>query len=647
MRNIIADVSKLNTDRVDPRVFNRRMDKSIKDYMIDSYKALEALDYIQIVSQEYTSDASKIDVRLNRKHIKSKAILKDKSINKIRSIYDTAVGQLTTKLIINYNGDTRYITKKVLVPEYIDDYHLFIDGMEILPINQIVDMSTYTQNGSIMQKAALTGVNIYRTTHMKGWKTPFQNTKGHNFNVKTFILKLFTKEIVPLYYFFAKFGFQKTIKYFALDRAFDVTFEEHDPEAFHYFKIGKSKSMFLEVDKVYFDNSEFVQAFTHMIFRACDVRMTYEQLNDVEFWLKQIGMMFTTNTKKHISKAKGVLTSVERVFDNNTKELLMLDPIHKQSTYSLFRWLITNFNSIMKKDNHDLANKRVRCNEALAMYFGISMSKKTNVLLGHKKKLTIEYIEKMFNYDENELFKRLMRGKKPCELLRYNIDINNFDLYNALRTTTTGIQGLPTMCNDKSRDLYPSHLGRIDVNALSHGDSTGLTSILVPFAKIYKNGFFVEKPVEPDFYFDEIKKLHHKYETDSLYEYKQNLKRDKLIFKKEFLLKESLLQLTDKRTGRVIIGDRKPILLKHKDNGRVVIPPRNPFIKVMYLRDRDGLYRSIKTGRVVLGVSSTNYITPDRYIMPIRKDRYINEQGLIINKVTGNIIIPKRNNVRQ
>ena len=161
---------------------------------------------------------------------------------------------LIMSFAIDYEGEHRYITKKLLVPSYIDKYHLLINGKEVLPQKQIVDMSTYNQKKSVKLKTTLTPVDIYKENPIYDFITT-ENDIFTN-SIKTFVLNLFTKELNPLYYYLAKFGLHKTINYFGMRDIIDITDEEYDKDIFYYFQINKE--LFLEVDKRFFDNSDFI-----------------------------------------------------------------------------------------------------------------------------------------------------------------------------------------------------------------------------------------------------------------------------------------------------------------------------------------------------------------------------------------------------
>jgi len=572
-------MSAENTKRMDPSLFDRTMGPSISDYIVDGLKVIESLPYIKFTNWKLITDASKIDVKLNRKHLKNKAIQKDKEITKIESINDTASEMLITEFIIDYEGEVRYIKKELLIPAYVDSYHLLIEGNEILPIKQLVDMSTYNQKKSVKLKTTLTPIDLYK----KPVKGDFTSTTGEAFRIKTFILNLFTKETNPLHYYAAKMGITKLINYFSMKNIIDIVDTEYDTNINHYFRINKT--LFVEVDKRFFNESEFIRIFTYMVYNLFSARSKIETIDDIEYWVTKLGSTFTTNTKNQLNKGYNVLVSFGRILDDTTKRTLRLDMKHLQSTHSLIRWMLQNFEHLRKKDNHDMKNKRLRDNEVLAYYFIHSMSRRINNLL-NKKKLSIDAIERIFNWNPEELFRLLIYGKSPCSLLRYNVDCNDFQAINALRVTTTGIQGLSggKTVPDSHRDIYPSHIGRLDLNAVSHGTNTALGSMLVPTCKVYDLGFFTEETMDPDKFGHQMKILKDSLKNAPIDKRKAELDIMKTKSEKAREIAIMLETTKDENGCYKIAHPYKPLM--HQDTGKFVISSRTA--KVRTHRDVDG-----------------------------------------------------------
>lgn len=604
MKKFIAAVSKKKTAEINPALFDRTKEPSIAEFIISGLKVIESLPYIKFVKWEHITDASKIDIKLNRKHIKNKAISKDKEITKIVSIRDTAQEMLRMEFIIDFDGDTRYIKKNLLIPSYIDPYHMYINSKEVLPQKQIVDMSTYNQKKSVKLKTTLTPIDIYKEEVKNGLET----STGKVFKVKKYILNLFTKEINPLYYYLAKFALHGTIKYFGFKDIIDVTDTEYDKDINYYFHT--EKDLFIEVDKRFFDSSETVRIFTAMFKDVFDQKIKNDCIDDIDYWVIKLGSMFTTNTKNQLNKGYNVLVSFDRILDDITKNNLRLDKKHLQSTFSLIRWLLLNFSELRKKNNHDLETKRIRCNEVTAFYFIQRMAERVNVLL-NRKKLTIESIEKIFNFNPDELFRLMISNKNS--LLKYDADINCFELLNALRFSFLGSQGISGGKNIgiQFRDIYPSHLGRIDLNGVSHGKNTALTGFIVPRCKIYGNGYFAKESNDPDNFNKEFNKLRDKLYNKDIENRKaeiQELKYSKLS--KDF---KYITERFERRDGRIVIH-RHSRVGKHLDTNQYIISSRNPNI---------GYRKTYRNKQGMLMTYDDRYLIKRRYKLNKSNNKFI------------------------
>ena len=623
MADFVSFASKENTDKINPVLFDRTLELSIADYIISGLKVIESLPYIKFTNWTHITDASEIDIKINRRHLKNKELLKNKDISKIVSIRDTVEEMLQMEFVIDYDGESRYIKKNLLIPAYADRYHMLINGNEVLPQKQIVDMSTYIHGKSVKLKTTLTPIDIYK----EPLKHMFESTDGDSFKIKTYILNLFTKQINPLYYYFAKFAVHKTIHYFGLSDIIDVVDEEYDKNINYYFKANKYT--YIEVDKRFFNKNNFVKSFTYMVWEMCSIKMnqklTIQQIDDTDFWLLRLGSLFTSNTKNQINKGFNVLVSFERILDNITRDTLRLDKKNLQSTYSLIRWLIENHDKIQKKDNHDLGMKRIRCNEVTAFYFIQSMSQRINNLL-NKRKLTIESIERIFNWNPDELFRLMLSNKN--NLLKYDPNINCFDLLNALRFSFLGSQGIKGGKNIgvNFRDIYPSHVGRIDLNGISHGKNTALTGFIVPACKIYGNGFFSKNSNDPDNYNEALKDLKKEF-NDSEIEKIKSIIKDKKYIKYRMAPKFTKNDIMDE--NNIIVIKKRYKILKDEGTNATVIASRNH--ESGYLRtyrDIHGLLKSEDSRFVIRSIQKIDKDTNGRFIIKARAK--INKNNKVI-----------------
>ena len=132
--------------------------------------------------------------------------------------------------------------------------------------------------------------------------------------------------------------------------------------------------------------------------------------------------------------------------------------------------MIQNFNELRKKDNLDLRNKRLRCNEYIAALLTKSFSDRVNRIIGYGNKVTIEKISEIFKFNGDIIIKQLHNSG----LLRYDDNVNDMDMFSKLKWTLKGPNSLGGK-NDKNisiayRGIHPSFIGRIDINVCGNSD---------------------------------------------------------------------------------------------------------------------------------------------------------------------------------
>lgn len=540
MYDIIHDISAQFTNRVDRSLFDKRMQRPLVEYVKDAYDMLNKSKSVTILSHEYTTDATEISRNdYDPEYVKSKALKRDKSIRRLVPINAGVFGQLTTVIKVECpNEPTMYITKVTDIPEYINAYHLKLDGSTRTVINQIVDNSTYVTRGMITMKTAGAPISLLKTHNMSIpsknkvgdkvdiWKQPFVTTTGEDYSSvassKAIVLhNMMSCNIIPLMFYLAKFGLDKTIRYFRMHNVVDVVTDEYDPENKMYFSIGGTKKLplYIEVDRYSFKQRTFVQCFTHMLFRCFmyKTRISFMDAHNIVTWKKLLGARYITTVDKYVREADSKLRAFERLLDKDTKKVLQVPDIDKVSTYALLRWLITNFSELVNKNNHDLDNKRVRSNELMGAHF----TKQINRLLIDIEKpiwgcMVTEYIGKRLNYkswysSRDKFVKALTKpdgpGQPPCVALTTYDTVNDTSLYASLKTTSFGLTGLPKHVPTVTRDIHPSYIGRLDMDAVSTGRSCGLTSMLVLTCKLSEHGMFAENPEEPNGFNDDLNRL--------------------------------------------------------------------------------------------------------------------------------------------
>lgn len=154
-----------------------------------------------------------------------------------------------------------------------------------------------------------------------------------------------------------------------------------------------------------------------------------------------------------------------------------------------------NFNELRKKDNLDLGNKRLRCNEYIASLLTKTFSDKVNRIIAMGNKVTLKNVEEIFKFPGDILISQLHKSG----LLRYDDRVNDMDFFGKLKLTFKGPNSLGNNNENniaaKYRGIDPSYIGRLDLNQCGTSDP-GTTAILTPFCKT--SGLFFDDTNEPE-----------------------------------------------------------------------------------------------------------------------------------------------------
>jgi hypothetical protein len=385
------------------------------------------------------------------------------------------------------------IHKYIYFPKLIDSQYFIINGNRYYPIYQMLDSGTYRTNKALTLKTLLMPIVLREK------KESFDDINGNTHNMLSVDLDLFRNKIPFLIYFFSKFGYEETIEYFGLEDTIHILMKEDldqlDEEELEdnvIFMITKNIS--LVVDKTYFNESKNNQLVVGTLLNCFNTRIKVDKIYEQDYWIKKLGGYFTTNNSNKQEKGEGILLSFERILDEWTKKILRTEEKNKQDTYSVVRWMATNYLTLAKQDNMNLANKRIRLYEYLLHPLLIKFSKGTYRVLNNRN-AKFEKIKTIFsNIPKGFLVKKIINN----ELLRYDNSVNSISLFSTiLRFTQSGPQSpfSSSNVNIRYRGLHPSYLGRLGLTSTSAGDP-GVSGSLTPFLELPKGHYmhFTERP---------------------------------------------------------------------------------------------------------------------------------------------------------
>lgn len=504
LKNYVSDFE----DKLNLPLLYKTADAPLVDYIIDTWKSLEVVDSIKCTDFEYTEEESKIDIN---KHIYKR----DKSKRKkdrydYKFISDDRCGKLTVKLEItlpeiNENGEKYYHThkmqKSMLIPLQDEDGYYYIKGKKYYMIYQMLEKSTYTSASSltlkslmpvavkrrVIERSEITRNNITNEKlKQNGMKAC--DVEGKSYNLPVYYIFMFKKE-VPVILFYLSRGLNYTLTFLNVHNVMGFLPslpDTLDPDNI-YFQI--SNKCYIEVNRELFNKYTYIQSVVGAFLTVCTNRCTIEQLDEPEVWIRKI------SNPENYEKGLGILKFFNRLLDQTTKKIVMIHPYHKDDIYTILRWMMQEYNELRLKDNLDLKNKRLRCNEYIASLMTKEFSKRLNRILSKRDKATYDNYKELFKFPGDILIQKLHNSG----ILRFDDSVNDMSFFSKTKYTTKGPHSLGGKNSNnvgiKYRSLHPSFLGYIDVLVCGNSDP-GTSGVLSPFTDI--DGLYFDNSEEPD-----------------------------------------------------------------------------------------------------------------------------------------------------
>ncbi len=501
MNDFLSEYCHKNDKKVNPDLFNRSFDKPLVDYVLSTIKNLEVFDAIRLVSYEFITDQSKIENRIDKTLKKDTKIKNNRALEKIVSSSDQLYDLLVLHFRVSFKGQVENVTRRMLIPKCVRG-HYIKGGNRFVNLIQIVDNSTFVKKNVINFKTTMYPLKIY--------PTPITLKFIDEEVIKTgmFTMDIFQKEANPLYFFFAKYGVQDTLELFNVGGIMSIVNDIIDEDNYMYLKI--KDGIYLEVHEKGFHAHPFIPNFFATVANilSSDAKnITFKSIYTEDYWLGRLSTIYYKNP--NIAKGRNILTSFTKLIDPYTMYRLKLPKFHKKNTFRIVRWMMVNYAELMKKDSNDLKNKRMRANEIQAYYLDTYLANQVYRILKSDNPTIDTYIKLLGKINENALQMAASGKGSSATAMQRSERYNDFDALNMVRYTLkgpTGINGGKHKTSDSYRDIYPSHIGRYDINFCSAQDP-GLTGYLCINNKFDNMGNFDENYSEPDAYDPIIDKI--------------------------------------------------------------------------------------------------------------------------------------------
>ena len=526
MKNFMTPYNQLNSIVTDREPFNEnliyfRENEDIQVYITNVLKGLEIINGIKFLEcsvedmkdiyENKKSDAELTDAEKtaleNLTKWNKRAIKSENSSYPLTSINHTRLKKIRMKMQFTDSKKTEVCEYEIFYPELIDSQYFYINGNKFFSVLQLDDAEYYRTSGN-----AIVLKTIFMPLKIRGLKDDFMDydnkiNDGIPVKARKLELCLFDKNINIFNYYFAKFGLTPTLKFFSMDEYVQIVPEKVNAleEEEGVLRFGLTAKFSLRVSEEWFKSKPLYHS--NLIYTLITVfrrkNISLEKLEDLDYWKRQLGRHFTTNTTKTLERSHSVILSLERILDETTKSNMRHSDVEKQDAYHIMRTMMMEFENIIRMDTHNLANKRIRLTEYLIypLVKKISSSVYRLVTLNNPSVAKMKQIFSNINPDF------IIQKLSTINLLRYSSTVNTVDLFTRI---LKGSKGGPQSHNTDNgspnlglRGFDRSYLGNICLVSTGSGDP-GISLTLTPFAEVHdpKNQgkfFFADQPLIKDF----------------------------------------------------------------------------------------------------------------------------------------------------
>lgn len=402
----------------------------------------------------------------------------------------------------------------IQVPIVVDKYYFRLNGCLYSAQYQIVDASTY--NNTSMGTANIPAVFM---------KSAFSRTVVHRMEKKLttidkvtlpctqFVCDIFANKISAEKFILCKFGLNRGIEFLNLH---DIGYTKVEPEYYlagqinheSYYFPTEIKDVYVYCPKFLYDNNKMYQSMCYCLVKSACADYSWADLYTEKYWLESQGAELKTRTT---FKGMSFRESFEVSIDINTYESLRVtDEYKSKDAYTVLRWILQNHDALLLKDNTNIAAKRIRFGEYIAVHYARKLATNIKRVANLASKVSMKKLKQIIGIKHHYLIDQL---KSKCTLITYNNMVNDDDAIVALAYSFKGISGIgenkASAVQTKYKLVNPSHLGRLDMTDSSNSDP-GMSGTLVPYVKVYEGGYLSDFH-EPCKGRDELDKLYDEY----------------------------------------------------------------------------------------------------------------------------------------
>jgi len=416
----------------------------------------------------------------------------------------------------------------IAVPRVVDKFYFRINGNIRSAMYQIVDASTYNNGTSNTKKPMDVFKTIFQPIRVFRNLLTHKTVDGEEVPLVTYDADIFKKSVEMSKYIFAKMGLIKGLQFLGLDGIINITDEDPKDPNNYTFLPKKSSKIYITVPRYCLETNLTVQ---HVVSTMCnEFTRKFAMLPFIysrDYWLDALGRHFNLATPR--DKGISVLSSFEFIYDLDTKQQLRLPEVEKKDIYTIFRWVINEFNALSRKNNLDTSIKRMRCSEYIAALYAPKLSKGIYSLSDMGEKVDLRAIKRRLMIDPMHLINEVTKSS----LINFRDMMTDNDSYLALKYTYKGVSGIGESGSAAIPDIYKyihvTNLGIVDLDSSSPSDP-GVSGCIVPLLKLYDNDYFTDFQ-EPNTWRDELEYMRK--------EYMKKVQKKEVMICKKFILDDS------------------------------------------------------------------------------------------------------------
>lgn len=370
----------------------------------------------------------------------------------------------------------------IALPRFTKGYYFRLSGNYYTTIFQIVDGSTYNNSTAsqskvdmVTMKTMFMPIRIFR-----GFKDMVDINTKTTLKVIEYNSIIFNNVVNAMDYLFANFGFYGLCQFLDIYCVRVTTEPINEPDILCFNK----HNLYISCPKLMFQDA-MVQSFVATIYGAIYKDTTVNDIFNIRYWLKNLGMDFKNAT---IDKGLFVLDSVDGIYDNITKQDLHLPDEDKENIYCIMRWILREFSQLRVKENVDVRTKRVRIADYIAAVYANKLNTGMHRISDLGKKVTLKKVIQAIYTQPMYILNNI---SSMSNLVAYRDMVNDNDATVALKYTYKGISGLGedgASVQPIYRYVDPSHVGILDLDA-SSGSDPGMSGMICPMTKLYNNSF--------------------------------------------------------------------------------------------------------------------------------------------------------------